>query len=45
MLAVKLLTLPTLFRAARIGPVPAQGIILAVTVVAGYAAHSRFSFA
>jgi putative flippase GtrA len=45
MFAVNVAALPALIHVSGLGPVPAQGVILAVTVIASYLAHSRFSFA
>lgn len=42
--AANFVMLPVLVHAAHMGPVLAQGIILPVTVAAGYVIHGRFSF-
>lgn len=42
--SVNLFALPALVRASGLGPIPAQGIILAIAAAAGYVAHERFSF-
>lgn len=42
--AINLFALPALVKVTGLGPVPAQGLILAFTIIAGYLAHSRISF-
>jgi putative flippase GtrA len=42
---VNLFALPALVHVTGLGPILAQGLFLPVTIVGGYLAHSRFSFA
>ncbi|MDE2491985.1 MAG: GtrA family protein [Elusimicrobia bacterium] len=42
---VNAFALPQLVRVTGLGPILAQGLFLPFTIVAGYLAHSRFSFA
>lgn len=42
---VNAFALPALVRATGLGPILAQGLFLPISIVIGYLAHSRFSFA